>query len=143
MNEFKYLGTVFSRSEFFYKVNKHLAQQAQESIYSIIRNIRLFNLSIEQQFDLFDIVVPLLLYGCEIWDNVNIGISENIDLKFLKYVLCFKSSTSFYMVYDESGRYPLYVTRMISYWTKMIHSQDNKILLTVYNCLSNPWIVFI
>lgn len=112
---------------------------AQKSMYSIIRKIRLFNLPIEQQFNLFDkVVVPVLLYGCEIWGYENIDIIEKIHLKFLKYVLCLKSSTPSYMVYGESGRYPLYVTvysRMISYWTKMIQGQENKIVFTVYKFL--------
>lgn len=131
VSEFKYLGIVFSRSGSFCKAKKHLVEQAQKSMYSIIRKIRLFNLPIEQQFNLFDkVVVPVLLYGCEIWGYENIDIIEKIHLKFLKYVLCLKSSTPSYMVYGESGRYPLYVTvysRMISYWTKMIQGQENKI----------------
>lgn len=83
MSEFKYLGIAFSRSGSFCKVKKHLVEQAQKSMYSIIRKIRLFNLPIEQQFNLFDkVVVPILLYGCEIWGYENIDIIEKIHLKF-------------------------------------------------------------
>lgn len=143
VSEFKYLGTVFSRSGSFCKAKKHLVEQAQKAMYSIIRKIRLFNLPMEQQFDLFDkVVVPVLLYACEIWGYENIDIIEKIHLKFLKYILCMKSSTPSYMVYGESGRYPLYVTvysRMISYWTKMIQGQDNKIVFTVYKYLANQY----
>lgn len=68
VSEFKYLGIVFFRSGSFCKAKKHLVEQAQKSMYSIIRKIRLFNLPIEQQFNLFDkVVVPVLLCGCEIW----------------------------------------------------------------------------
>lgn len=120
-----------------------MVEQAQKAMYSIIRKIRLFNLPMEQQFDLFDkVVVPVLLYACEIWGYENIDIIEKIHLKFLKYILCMKSSTPSYMVYGESGRYPLYVTvysRMISYWTKMIQGQDNKIVFTVYKYLANQY----
>lgn len=44
VSEFKYLGTVFSRSGSFCKAKKHLVEQAQKAMYSIIRKIRLFNL---------------------------------------------------------------------------------------------------
>ena len=89
-------------------------------MYGAIRKIRQYNLSVESQLDLFDkVVAPVLLYGCEIWGFENIDIIECVHLKFLKYIFNLKSSTPSYMVYGETGRYPLYVivyTRMISYW---------------------------
>lgn len=39
------------------------------------------------------IVVPVLLYGCEIWGYENIEVIESVHLKFLKYVFNLKSST--------------------------------------------------
>jgi hypothetical protein len=155
VNEFKYLGIVFSRSGSFYKAKKYLAEQAQKSMYGVIRKIRQFNLPIQQQFDLFDKVVkPVLLYGCEIWGYENLDIIERVHLKFLKYILCMKSSTPSYMVYGESGRFPLSITihsRMVSYWAKILQGQENKIVSTVYRYLFsrhdnenvNLWISFI
>ena len=68
VKEFKYLGIIFSRSGSFCKAKKHLYEQAQKAMYGVIRKIRQFNLPLECQLDLFDkIVVPVLLYGCEIW----------------------------------------------------------------------------
>ena len=139
MNEFKYLGIIFSRSGSFHKAKKHLVEQAQKAMYGIIRKIRQFNLPLEQQFDLFDkVVMPVLLYGCEIWGYENVDIIERVHLKFLKYILCMKSSTPSYMVYGEPGRFPLSVTiytRMITYWAKMFQGQENKTVFTVYRYL--------
>ena len=155
VNDFKYLGIVFSRSGSFCKAKKYLAEQAQKAMYGVIRKIRQFNLPIEQQFDLFDKVVkPVLLYGCEIWGYENLDIIERVHLKFLKYILCMKSSTPSYMVYGESGRFPLSITiqtRMVSYCAKMLQGQENKIVSTVYRYLFsrynnenvNLWIYFI
>jgi hypothetical protein len=51
VNEFKYLGIVFSRSGSFCKAKKYLAEQAQTAMYGVIRKIRQLNLPIQQQFD--------------------------------------------------------------------------------------------
>ena len=80
-------------------------------MYGVIGKIRQFNLPLECQLDLFDkIVVLVLLYGCEIWGFESIDIIERIHLKSLKYIFNLKSSTPIYMVYGETGRFPLYVT---------------------------------
>lgn len=69
MKEFKYLGIVFSRSRSFRKAKTHLCEQAQKAMYGVIRKIRQFNLPL----DLFDkVVMPVLLYGCEVWGFENI-----------------------------------------------------------------------
>ena len=77
----------------------------------MIRKIRQFNLPLECQLDLFDnIVVPILLYECEIWGFESLDILERTYLKFLKYIFNLKSSTPTFMVYGKTGRFPLYVT---------------------------------
>jgi hypothetical protein len=155
VNEFKYLGIVFFRSRSFCKAKKYLAEQAQKAMYGVIRKIRQFNLPIEQQFDLFDKVVkPVLLYGCKIWGYENLDIIERVHLKFLKYILCMKSSTPSYTVCGESGRFSLSIdihSRMVSCKAKMLQGQENIIVSTVYRYLfsrydnenANLWITFI
>jgi hypothetical protein len=112
----------------------------------------LYDLSIECQLDLFDkVVVPVLLYACEVWGYENIDIIERVHLRFIKHILNLKSSTPSFMVYGETGRYPLYVTvytRMASFWAKLLCSDENKICKTIYLYLykqykkglnRNPW----
>lgn len=73
MREFKYLGIVFSRSRSFRKAKTLLCEQAQKAMYGVIRKIRQFNLPVDCQLDLFDkVVMPVLLYGCEVWGFENI-----------------------------------------------------------------------
>ena len=104
-------------------------------MYGVIRKIRQFNLPIDCQLDLFDkIVIPVLLYGCEIWGYENLELIERIHLKFHKFILGLKSSTPLYMVYGETGRFPLYViiySRMVSYWAKLFTGPENKIVYTL------------
>ena len=77
-------------------------------MYGVIRKNTQFNLPLGCQLDLFDkIVVPVLLYGCEIYMVFfKVDIIECIHLKFLKYIFNLKSSTSTYMVYAETDRFP-------------------------------------
>ena len=122
-------------------------------MYGVIRKIRQFNLPVECQLDLFDkVVMPVLLYGCEVWGFENIEIIERIHLKFLKHILNFKRCTPSCMVYGETGRFPLSVniyTRMVSYWAKLFTGPENKIVHILYKYLlsqcnndfsKNPWI---
>lgn len=131
----------------------HLCEQAQKAMYEVIRKIRQFNLPVDCQLDLFDkVVMPVLLYGCEVWGFENIETIERIHLKFLKHILNLKSCTPSYMVYGETGRFPLSVniyTRMVSYWAKLFTGPENKIVHILYKYLlnqynndfsKNPWI---
>jgi hypothetical protein len=48
----------------------HLSEKAIKAMYEVIKKGRKHNLSISCQLDLFDkLVNPILLYGCEIWEN--------------------------------------------------------------------------
>lgn len=102
--------------------------------------------------DLFDrIVVPVLLYACEVWGYENIEIIERVHLKYLKHILNLKSCTPSYMVYGETGRFPLHITiftRMISFWANIINSSENKLSKIIYmyvrilfdkGQILNPW----
>ena len=153
VKEFKYLGVMFSRTGSFCKTKKHLCEQAQKAMYGIIKKIRLYNLPIDCQLDLFDkVVTPVLIYGCEVWGYEPLVDIERIHLKFLKHIFNLKSSTPSYMVYGESGRFPLHITvygRMISYWAKLFSGPEPKISNILYkyylnqycnDIIKNPWI---
>lgn len=69
---YKYLGVIFARSGSF-AARKYLQEQAIKAMYSIIKKCRFNNLSIECQLDMFNkAVVPILLYGSEVWGFENL-----------------------------------------------------------------------
>lgn len=95
VKDFKYIGIIFSRLWSFKRANTHLCEQAKKAMYGVIRKIRHFNLPFDCQLDLFEkVVMPVLLYGCEVWGYKNIEIIERIHLKFLKHILNFKKMYS-------------------------------------------------
>ena len=64
VNEYKYLGIMFSRSGKFAKTKKYLSEQANKAMFSLLRKIRTLNLPITLQIELFNKTIkPILLYG--------------------------------------------------------------------------------
>ena len=115
--------------------------QAEKAMYSLIRKARALLLPIDLQIKLFDkMVKPILLYGSEVWGFGNLDILERTLLKFLKIILSMKTSTPNFMVYGETGVFPLYIDiqcRVISFWAKLVTSNLLKLSTSLYNvCLS-------
>lgn len=96
------------------------------------------------QLDLFDkVVLPVLLYSCEIWSYENIDVIKCVHLWILKHILNLKSSIPIFMIYGETDRFPLYITihtRMIGFGAKMILCQENKLCKTMYMYLYSCYI---
>ena len=138
VKEFKYLGVLFSRSGSFYAAKKNIANQAQKAMFNLIKRTRTLELPIDLQIELFDkMVKPVLLYGCEIWGFGNVEIIDRVFLKFLKMILGIKQSTPNFMVYGETGTYPISIDihcRMISFWAKVISSNALRLYMIMYKC---------
>jgi hypothetical protein len=67
-------------------------------------------------------VVPILLYGCEIWGFENIDAIESLFLQFYKIILGVKKSTPNCILYGELGRFPIEVfvkSRLIGMWKRL------------------------
>ena len=139
VKEYKYLGVFLGRSGSFTRAKKHIADQANIAVFSLLRKIRILNLPLELQFDLFNKVIkPILLYGCEIWGFGNIDTIERVQLKFYKHILNLKKSTPSFMVYGELGAYPLKIdiqSRIISYWAKLNIDRTNDTAAIVYDAI--------
>ena len=102
---FKYLGVVFAANGSFSKCKKYLYDQANKAMFSLIKKARYLNSPIHMQLDLFDVtVLPVILYGCEIWGFENTDIVEKLQRKFSKLILGLKNSTPTCILYGELGR---------------------------------------
>lgn len=136
VNEFRYLGIQLSRSGSFTVAKKHIAEQANKALFSLLRKIRNLSLPYDVQIDLFDKTIkPVLLYGCEVWGYGNCDIIERVHLKFLKIIFNLKKSTPSFMIYGELGITPITVdiqTRFARYWSKLVENHSNKLTSTMY-----------
>ena len=75
-------------------------------------------------------IVPILLYGCEICGYENTDIIENIHINFMRRILPEKMSTPTFMLYGELGRMPLKLIinqRIISFWDRIITGKQTKV----------------
>ena len=62
VQEFKYLGVIFNYNGSFVKNRKHVYEQAQRTLFSLLRRSRQLDLLIE----------PIVTYGCEVWGFENL-----------------------------------------------------------------------
>ena len=61
---------------------------AEVFMYAVVTKARQLNLPIDLQLHLFDTsVLPILLYGCEVWGYENIRVLDKFILDFVKYFL--------------------------------------------------------
>ena len=98
VDDFKYLGVTSSRTGTLKKCRDDKYKKAQGAMSCLLRNIRL---------KIDSVVLPGLLYGCEIWGFKNLAIIEKVHLPFLKYTLHLQNSTPLCMIYGELGRLPI------------------------------------
>ena len=136
VSEYKYLGILFCRSGSFLRAKKHIADQARKAVFALLKKAKQLLLPIDIQIDLFNKCIrPILLYGCEVWGYGNVAILEQVQLRFLKFVLNLKKTTPNYIVYGETGVLPLRIEinyRIISYWTKLVSADNNKLCSQLY-----------
>ena len=87
VKNYKYLGVIFAKSGSFLTMRKYIKEQATKAMYNVLQNCRRNNLSIECQLDMFDkAILPILLYGSEIWGFENLDLLEKVHLRFCKII---------------------------------------------------------
>merc|ERR1712179_26199 len=120
VDKYVYLGTTISYNGKYTKAIEKQVLQAQRALFVIKSKKEMYDLPIDIVFDLFDkMILPILLYGSEIWGHEDTKSIEIFYRKFLKYILRLNKQTNNCMVYGEAGRKPLSITiesRMICFW---------------------------
>ena len=80
-------------------------------------------------------IVPILLYGGEIWSFESRNQIEKIHLRFCEVVLGVGRSSNSAAVLGECGRLPLHIKykkRFVKYWLKLLRSPQGSLLKTCY-----------
>ena len=131
---------MFSSSGSFTQAQCKLAEQANKAVFLLYWRINRFrNMKISEILGLFDkIVLPILLYGCEVWGFHRAPEIERVHLKFCKRLLHVKQSTQNDFVYGELGRYPLHINgheRIVKYWLKIVCGEKSLFVNTLYQDL--------
>lgn len=153
-DEYSYLGVIFNYNGKFTKARKCMYDKASRAMFALLGKSRRLNLPVDLQLQLFDVlVVPILLYGSEIWSHENCELVEKLHLRYCKYLLKVNGKTYRNMVYGELGRMPLSVLmqlRTVTFWGRLLTGDQTKLSSIMYRLLysldatgtySSPWLV--
>ena len=151
---YEYLGIVFN---FNGKLNHAISQRiapARKAMFGLNSKAVRLQLPPDIQIDLFEkMVVPICLYGSEIWGYANIDPVEVFYRKFVKRALGLQKSTPNCIIYGEIGKYPLALEiqkRMLSFWVNISEGKQTKLSSIMYNLIyalhlngtyDSPWII--
>lgn len=118
---------------------KNNAAKGRKAMFAIITKARTMGLSISCQIHLFKVIItPILLYGCEVWGFENLKIIESVQTDFCKLLLKVNKRTPHYLLYSETGLFPLYITvqsRCIKYWSNVMTGKDTKFVKNIVTCM--------
>ena len=141
VDDFIYLGIRFNYNGSFKKAISKQVIQARKALYSMLVKAKRLQLSVDTQCHLFDhLVLPILLYGSEVWGFECIKQIEIFHRKFLRTMLHVNKCTPDCMVYGETGRGLILnhvKCRMVGYWLRIVKGKQHKYSNIFYNLLGH------
>jgi hypothetical protein len=144
VKEYKYLGVTFSKLNNFRATKINLKQQATKAMYFLLSKSKDHYLSVECKLKMFDsMVLPILLYGCEIWGYENNDICNSVQINFIRHLLPLKRSTPLFMLYGELGRTPVELTvqrRIVCYWARIVSGKQSKLSSILYKVMLSEYL---
>jgi len=137
---YKYLGMLFTPTLSWSAAKSKLAAQARKAMFAIKQyQLPYGHFLPSEMFKIFDaMVLPILVYGSQIWGHTYSPEIEQIQLQFCKYYLGVNSSVNNSMVLGECGRLPLcvyYHTICIKYWCKLLYMSSSRYPRNCYKML--------
>merc|ERR1712030_23612 len=104
VEDYVYLGVTFNYNGKFHKAKSKQVLQARKATYSLISNVKKLNLDVDLFTDLFErLVIPVLLYGSEIWGYECIKhLQVTCNTIMRRFLRCHKT-TSVCMINGELG----------------------------------------
>ena len=141
VNEYKYLGIIFStRLTFSYSLEE-MAMKARKGVFCILKFLWSLGKNCPKLFfKMFDCQIqPMLTYGSEVWGlSADHTAIERVHLFAIKRLLNISIKTPTALIYCETGRHPLYIqtyTRCIKYWLKITRMEETRIPKKAYKML--------
>ena len=154
VGSYEYLGIVFNfNGRLTHAISERIVP-ARKAMFGLNSKAVRLQLPPDIQIDLFEkMVVPICLYGSEIWGYANIEPVEVFYRKFIKRVLGLQKSTPNCITYGEIGKYPLAVEiqkRMLLFWVNISEGKQTKLSSIMYNLIyalhvngtyDSPWLM--
>ena len=140
-DDYTYLGVIFNYNGKFNKAINKQTSQAKHAMFALLTKAAKLHLPTDVTSSLFDtLVLPILLYGCEIWGLENIDHVETFYRNFLRRLLKVNKLTVNCIVYGEVGKYKLQSTinkKMINFWSKIVTGKETKYSNRLYSLINN------
>ena len=136
VDDYVYLGTTFNYNGTFNKAKAKQVLQAKKATFGLMSKVRQLNLAVDTFVELFErLIIPILLYGSEIWGYENHRhlqvMCNNVMRKFLRL----HKSTSTCMLIGELGMKEVseYIeNRMLNFWFNIATGEESKISTILY-----------
>ena len=134
--EYTYLGIKFNYNGSFEKAMSKQVNQAKRALYSLVSKFRKLNLPYDIQCHLIDsCIIPILLYGSEVWGSSNLKQIETCHNQTCKLMLHLHKRSANCMALGELGRFNmehLIKQRMLNFWANLINGKQSKISYQIY-----------
>ena len=143
MEDYVYLGTTFNYNGTFLKAREKQARQARKASYSLITRIKQLNLTFEVSIELFErLIIPILLYGSEIWGYEDPKQVESILNKTMRRFLRLHKTTPMCMINGELGLKEIseYIdNRMANFWCNIATGEQSKMSSILYKWIKTHY----
>ena len=134
--EYTYLGIKFNYNGSFEKAMSKQVNQAKRALYSLVSKFRKLNLPYDIQCHLIDsCIIPILLYGSEVWGSSNLKQIETCHNQTCKLMLHLHKRSANCMALGELGRFNmenLIKQRMLNFWANLVNGKQSKISYQIY-----------
>ena len=125
VDDYVNLGIKFNYNGSFNKAISKQVLQGKKAFYALLDKVYKLCLPVDISLELFDqLVLPVLLYGCEVWGFGNITQIEILHRKYIKILLGIANFTPSIMVYGETGTMPIMnhvKSRMINFYMRLMN----------------------
>ncbi len=137
---YKYLGVYFSSNLSWSAHTNQASVQAKKILVGIYKNMQVLgNIKYNIFFKIFDTkILPILLYGSEMWGFQSFDAIEKVQLFACKKFLGVKINTPSNMVYGECGRFPIHIfsqIKIIKYWLRLLNMPNHRYPKKCYNMM--------
>ena len=128
VDEYTYLGVIFNYNGSFKKAIENQKAVGLRAMQALLTKIRVLSLDIDTAMELFQrCVMPILLYGSEIWAfDKHVSSLEVFYKGFLKQILHVYKATPTCMVLGETGQpklSDLAFLRQLGFWAKLTYDE--------------------
>ena len=140
VNCFTYVGLAFTMQLSLNRMCSDLAKKGKRVLVTLLSSLYEYGQMPKHVFfTLFDMkVVPILIYGSEIWGFKKYDILEQIQHYACKRYMCVGIKSCNAAVLGDCGRFPLYIEtakRCLKYWIRILKMPEHRYVKKCYNMM--------